>query len=442
MSLDGTPAASLTGAPGLLACVHCGFCLQACPTYLELGDENDSPRGRLHLMRAVGEGRLSVSSQAFHTHIDRCLGCRACEPVCPSGVPYGQLLELAREDVARARIDRSGLSSLLLWVYESRTRSRWFHALSRLARATPVLDWLLRALPSGTAWARARLGMGMLLATRPLGGSSPSAPADYNERNREVGPSVSLLEGCVQAGLFGHVNGATRRVLAANGFYVAPAPEQACCGALHAHAGDLERAKAMARNNIAAFEASQAGVVVVNAAGCGAAMKDYGHLLAADEKWAERASAFSQSVRDVSEVLAQLGPRRGAPLPKRVVYDAPCHLVHAQGVSSQPLALLDAVPELVLTRIEGETECCGGAGIYGITHPDLGGRITNKKLRQIEASDPDIVATGNPGCIMQIGGSLLAEGWDGQALHPIQLLDESYRRAGFYDEGTEEEMST
>jgi glycolate oxidase iron-sulfur subunit len=241
-----------------------------------------------------------------------------------------------------------------------------------------------------------------------------------------------MLDGCVQEGLYARVNRATERVLRANGFEVVKVPAQDCCGALHAHAGALEEARALARLNVEAFEAVEVDMVVVNAAGCGASMKQYDVLLADDPAWAGRATGFAERVRDVNELLAEVGPRRGAPVPCRIAYDHPCHLLHAQGIRAAPLKVLDAVPQAEVRVVENADECCGGAGIYGITHPDLGGRIGADKVRAVTACQANAVATPNPGCLMQIGAGLRLEGSSVGAIHPIELLDESYLRAGYY----------
>jgi glycolate oxidase iron-sulfur subunit len=239
----------------------------------------------------------------------------------------------------------------------------------------------------------------------------------------------------VQAGLFKHVNSATERVLRANGYEVVPVVGQGCCGALHTHAGDLERARELARRNIEAFAAAEVDVIAVNAAGCGSAMKEYGHLLSHDFAYTGSADDLASKTRDVSELLVDgaSGPRTGAPLPLRVTYDAACHLCHAQKLRDEPKALLRAIPELDLVPLPGEEECCGGAGIYGMTHPELGGRIGSDKVAAVLGTGASVVATANAGCMMQIGGGLLLEGSRTRARHPIELLDESYRRAGFYD---------
>jgi glycolate oxidase iron-sulfur subunit len=450
-TLDGELAAALEAQrERLLPCVHCGFCLPACPTYNRLGDEADSPRGRLHLMGAVVEGRLSPDSDAFRTHIDRCLGCRACEPVCPSGVEYGTLLELAR-DVSRRSAPQPPLTRLLLGIFASERRRRIFFMAGRLLRGSRLAALGARLIPGMRRLHGARFGLAMLASTAPwkpprggqvAGGGHSTSPGPTTAAQPSANgavtrparrPRVGVLLGCVQEGLYARVNAATERVLRANGYDVVEVRGQGCCGALHAHGGVLDEARAMARANIEAFEYAAVEYVAVNAAGCGAAMKDYGVLLERDERWAVRARRFAASVRDVTELLASAGPRAGAPVSCRVAYDHPCHLLHAQGVRQAPLDVLAAVPALEVQIVEGADECCGGAGIYGITHPDLGGAIGADKVASVRRAGADAVATPNPGCMMQIGAGLRLEGAHEGVVHPIELLDESYRRAGYYD---------
>ncbi|HEX7088953.1 MAG TPA: heterodisulfide reductase-related iron-sulfur binding cluster [Longimicrobiales bacterium] len=427
----------------LLACVHCGFCLTACPTYTRLGDEADSPRGRLYLMRAVAEGRLDAGAEAFATHIDRCLGCRACETVCPAGVQYGFLLERARAAAREAGAQSGGRAAAwLLRVFASAGATRAAMAAGRWLRATGLPRVLARRLPARLA--RVRFGLAMLAASAPglrrMGdagrtGASASSPRPAGgPEGRVEGPRVAVLAGCVQEGLFSRVNRATVAVLEANGCAVVRAPGQRCCGALHAHGGDLDRARALARANVDAFERSGAEWIIVNAAGCGAAMKEYGELLAGEPAYAERARALAGRVRDVAEFLVELGPVRGAALPVRVTYDAPCHLHHAQRITRAPLELLAAIPELELVPLPGADECCGGAGIYGLLHPELGGRILADKVAAVKATGAEVVATPNPGCMMQIGAGLALAGEATAVVHPIELLAESYRRAGLVRE--------
>lgn len=427
----------------LLPCVHCGFCLPACPTYNRLGDEADSPRGRLHLMGAVVEGRLDPASDAFQTHIDRCLGCRACEPVCPSGVEYGTLLELARDVAARHR-PPGRLTRLLLRVMGSRALRKAFFLPSRVFRATRIPAIGARLLPAVGPLHSVRLGLAMLAASAPWkpagydrggGGSGAGRPGGGPLPVGEPEPRgerIGVLVGCVQDGLYRHLNQATVRVLRANGYEVVPVRGQDCCGALHAHGGSLDEARSLAMGNIDAFERAEVDLIAVNTAGCGAAMKDYGALLETESAYAGRASEFAARVRDVTEILAEAGPREGAAVEARLAYDHPCHLLHGQGVRQPPLAVLGAVPGVQVTPVENADECCGGAGIYGITHPELGGEIGRDKVAAVRRAQADAACTPNPGCMMQIGAGLRLEGAAEGVVHPVEILDESYRRAGYY----------
>jgi glycolate oxidase iron-sulfur subunit len=422
----------------LMTCVHCGFCLPACPTYKRLGDEADSPRGRLYLMRGVVEERLEPAADAFRVHIDRCLGCRACEPVCPSGVRYGALLELAREVSVRHH-KQPMIARALLVAFGSVRLTGLFFAVGRMIRGLGVAALLSRVLPARGILGSARLGLGMLASSVAWSGLRHVAPGEdgrSGDGDRAAAhrrpERVGILRGCVQEGLYGRVNQATRRVLDANGFDVVEVAGQECCGALHAHGGSLDRARRLARANIMRFEAAGVDLVVVNAAGCGAAMKEYGHLLADDPAFAHRARALSVRTRDLLELLAEVGPRPGGALPCSVAYDHPCHLLHAQGIEGAPLTVLSSIPGLEARVVSDAAECCGGAGIYGMTHPDLGGRIGADKVAAVRATAADVVSTPNPGCMMQIGAGLRLSGASEHVVHPVELLDESYRRAGYY----------
>ncbi len=446
MASEAPSKAQLAGALSRQAerlshCVHCGFCLPACPTYTRLGDEADSPRGRLHLMGAVVEGRLAPDSAAFQEHLDRCLGCRACESVCPSGVEYGLLLERAREVAVNAR-PPSLLQRLLLGAIGRPLLFRPWMWGSRLLRASGLPALLARRLTSqGRVLGPLRLGMAMLAASAPqrLGEMEDSVAEETDAQGAPGEPpprgKVAILRGCVQDQLFRRVNRATVRVLEANGWEVVEISGQGCCGALHAHGGRLAEARAMARRNVTAFQSAGVDHVALNAAGCGAAMREYGHLLEEEDSEDREAGRWLGSrVLDVSELLAGDGrrPRTGAPLPWPVAYDAPCHLLHGQRVADPPLRLLRSIPALELRELEGAHECCGGAGIYSLTHPELGGRIGEDKVEAVRRSGARVVATGNPGCIMQIGAGLRMAGVRAHVMHPVEILDESYRRAGLY----------
>jgi glycolate oxidase iron-sulfur subunit len=409
------------GFEALDACVHCGFCLQACPTFLATGDESDSPRGRIELMRALERGDLTADDAALNYHLDRCLGCRGCEPVCPSGVQYGHGLEAARARLATAtgtpRLARLALAALTTpgisgVVY-------WF---ARLLRATGLPRLL-------AGWGRFGFAMGMLAATKPKDGAGRRRTPKDDLRRPAPPSAVLLCRGCVQNGLFQHVHEATRRTLAVNGYETREVTGQVCCGALHAHAGLRDDARELARRNVDAFGDGDEPIVV-NSAGCGAMMKDYGHLLGD-----ERSERFAARVRDVTELLAgdTKGPVPGAPLDLHVAYDPPCHLLHAQRVAVPPLKLFAAIPLLELVEVPGAAECCGSAGLFTLLEPEMSRAVLAAKLERLRVAAPQVVATGNPGCIMQLGAGLAAAGIAARVRHPIELLDDSYRAAGRYE---------
>lgn len=406
------------GFAGLDPCVHCGFCLSACPTYEVTGDEADSPRGRIVLMRALARGEMSPADAAVQAHLDACLGCRGCESVCPSGVIFGPALEASREHIARVR-PLPVVMRVALWVLArpSRQRALWF--FSRLVRATGLPRWIARgAGQEAPAIIRA---FAMLAASAPMG-----RPNDTGHPQGVPLRTADLFRGCVQDGLFRHVHDATIVACERNGVSLGDVRGEVCCGALAAHAGDDTLARELARENIAAFGADRD--IVVNSAGCGAMLKSYGHLLAGEPDIADGARAFAARVRDVSEVLAERGPAPGTrALPARVAYDAPCHLIHAQRVTQAPLQLLAAVPGLELVPLEGSERCCGSAGLYSLIEPAMSQAVLERKLAAIAAARPDIVATGNPGCLMQIGAGLLLDGRRVDARHPVELLAWSYR---------------
>lgn len=414
------PECALPGSPlageraGIDTCVHCGFCLQACPTYLTLEDENDSPRGRIVLMRALLEGTLAPRNESVETHIAQCLGCRACETACPSGVPYGRLLEATRATLAQHR-PIPAIARIILSVFERRWLLRLAMANGRAARWSGVARLLAR-LPGRLGFA-----MAMLASTR-----RQRPPRRGGARTVQPHGRVALLTGCVMEGLFAPVNRATERVLARNEFAIVDAPGQRCCGALHVHAGDAAAARRLAKANIVAFESARIDYVCVNAAGCGATMKEYPHLLHEEPEWKTRAEQLAAKVRDVSELLSERGPARGGPVRARVAYDAPCHLVHAQRIAAPPLDVLRAIPGLELVPLNESDVCCGSAGIYNLVEPHVSDVVLERKLENIAAAGPELVATGNPGCLMQIGAGLLRAGSSIRAVHPVELLDRSY----------------
>ena len=418
----------MSGFAGLAPCVHCGFCLQACPTYLATADEADSPRGRIVLMRSLERGDLAADDPGLQLHLDRCLGCRGCEPVCPSGVSYGPALEVARERMAAVRPIPPSARAMLV-------------AMAEPAIGGPAM-LLARAVRPLAGWLAGRRGLGfafgMLAATRPwplskgqrgrkgqaafAASTAPAAPA----------PPVVVFRGCIQAGLFSHVNAAAARTLVVNGSRIVEVEGQGCCGALHAHAGLLADARALARANVTAFAAEPAALVAATAAGCGAMLRAYGDLLAGDPL-EDAARGFAGRVRDVTELLADAGPLRGAPVTLRVAYDPPCHLLHAQRVADPPRAVLAAVPGLEVVAHDEPEQCCGSAGIYGLSQPEMSRAVLDRKVAAIITAAPDLVATGNPGCTMQIGAGLRAAGSRIGVVHPVELLDAAYTAAGHYE---------
>ncbi|MGH7522076.1 MAG: (Fe-S)-binding protein [Gemmatimonadales bacterium] len=412
------------GFEGLDACVHCGFCLQACPTFLATGDESDSPRGRIELMRALERGELTATDAALSYHLDRCLGCRGCEPVCPSGVRYGHGLEAARARITETRgVPR--LARLALWALTTPGVSGFVYGLARLLRATGIPRLL-------AGWGRFGFGMGMLAATRPVRRVAFGVRRSHLPCNaaRDTPHAVQIFRGCVMQGLFSHVHDATNRTLAVNGYQAVEVSGQVCCGALHAHAGLVAEARALARTNIDAFGDGEEPIVV-NSAGCGALMKEYGHLLAD-----ENGKRFGSRVRDVTELLAgdsMKGPVPGAPVDLHVAYDPPCHLLHAQGVAVPPLKLFAAIPLLTLVQVPGAAECCGSAGLFTLLEPEMSRAVLATKLERLREAAPQVVATGNPGCLMQLGAGLAALGLPTQVRHPVELLDDAYRAAGRYE---------
>jgi glycolate dehydrogenase iron-sulfur subunit len=414
------------GFEGLDACVHCGFCLQACPTFLVTGDESDSPRGRIELMRALERGELTDTDAALSYHLDRCLGCRGCEPVCPSGVQYGRGLEAARARISAARgVPR--MARLALWALTTPGVSSVVYWFARVLRASG-----LPRLFAG--WSRFGFAMGMLAATRAANGGGERRKAAKSEAaaalRHPAPPSTALLfRGCVQQGLFSHVHDATVRTLAVNGYETREVSGQVCCGALHAHAGLLEQARALARTNVDAF-GDGAEPIVVNSAGCGALMKEYGHLLADDPD--TQGVRFAARVRDVTELLMPT-PVAGAPLDLHVAYDPPCHLLHAQGVATPPLKLFAAIPLLELVQVPGAADCCGSAGLFTLLEPEMSRAVLATKVDRLREAAPQVVATGNPGCLMQLGAGLAAAGVAARVRHPIEVLDDAYRVAGRYE---------
>jgi glycolate oxidase iron-sulfur subunit len=390
----------------------------------------DSPRGRIYLMKAGLEGRAEMT-QAFVQHFDRCLGCLACVTACPSGVQYAPLIEKSRVQIERhydrpegERRFRRLLMALIPYPSRLRVLMAPLVLLSPfMGRSGGLASSLTRLLP---ARVKALLSVAPRVSLSGLLGRLPA-------RTAAVGPerlTVALLEGCVQRIAFARVNEATMRVLAAEGCRVDAPRAQGCCGALPLHAGDIDRARALARHNIAVFEAAGVDRIVVNAAGCGSAMKEYGELFEGDRDWEGRARAISQKVRDVSLVLTELGEARATrnPIRARVVYHDACHLAHGQGIRAEPRALLQAIPGVEVLTPPDSDICCGSAGIYNLVQPVAASALGARKARHIAALSPDMIATGNPGCTLQINAAARALGHDWPIVHPIELLDASIRR--------------
>jgi glycolate oxidase iron-sulfur subunit len=409
-------------------CVHCGFCLPACPTYALDSNENDSPRGRIHLARQVVTGQATLDAGVAE-HFDACLGCLACVPACPSGVRYDQIIEEVRPLVEaasetrtlRQRIIRALIFSLfphpgrlrvaaLFGAFYHRSGLRSLVGRTRLLRGLPLIAAMERLLPA--------------VAARDVLARRPESAEAVGERRRDV----AVLTGCVQRVFFGDVNDATVRVLAAEGCGVRAPRAQGCCGALSLHAGRVDEARRYARALIDAFgDAASCDAIVVNVAGCGSTLKEYGALLADDPAYAERAASFAARVKDVTEVLAELEPRAPRhPVPARLAYHDACHLSHGQGVREQPRRVLAAIPGLEVVEPADSGFCCGSAGVYNLVQPENAERLGRAKAQRLRETGAQAIATGNPGCLLQIG-RYLDEGEKLPIVHPIQLVDASIR---------------
>jgi glycolate oxidase iron-sulfur subunit len=412
---------------GYEACVHCGLCLTSCPTYQLSGAEDLSPRGRVFVVRAVAEGRLALDQAAFITPIDTCLDCRACETVCPSRVPVGALVERARGQLHRA--GRRG--RLRTWLMRRAVgRPERFPTFARLA-------YRLRPRPGRRFAGAGALVFGLLPAPmRELASSLPSAPGfTAGERLAPVTPArgprrlrVALFTGCVQDVLFAPVHLATARALARNGVEVVLARGQGCCGALLRDVGDREGARALARRNVDALLATDADRIVTNAGGCGSALAEYGELLADDPAYASAARTLADRVVDVSRLLVEVGfaPPR-TPMPIAVTYHESCHLANVLGTRAEPRALLTAIPGLRLLEMADPARCCGSAGIYNLEHPAVANRLLADKMATVPEG-VEAIAAGNPGCALQLAMGARRTGRSLRIVHPVELLDEAYRR--------------
>ncbi len=435
----------------LQQCMHCGMCLPTCPTYDETKFERSSPRGRIRLMREVADGRLDVTP-TFAEEMSYCLGCLACQTAWPAGVDYATLLENARGEVERQHVVGGTARRLFRWS----TLSFLFRR-PRLLRAFGRAMWLYQrtGLQSGLR----RLGLMKLLPKqlRQMEAMAPTVVAPFS--NARIAPletpktppnyRVALLTGCVQDLLYGPINRATADVLLVNGCEVVTPSVQFCCGSLHAHNGELELARDLARRNLDLYDVDRLDAIISNAGGCGSHLKKYAELLHGDDRYRARAEAWDRKVRDISEWLIQIGcraPAAGstesrdrAAAATTVTYDASCHLMHGQKVVAQPLALMQMLPGVKLVPLVESDWCCGSAGVYSITQPEQSAKLLARKLDHIAATGAAVLASGNPGCLLQLENGMRRDSRLAQvrACHPIELLAEAYRReSGGYDGGS------
>ena len=420
----------------LKQCVHCGLCLDYCPTYRVNGLELDSPRGRIYQVRAVYRGEISPDDEDFRTHIYRCLDCRACETACPSGVKYGQIVEAARglappadpaeRTIGRAVLNRIFTSNLALGALGLGMRAYQKLGIQQLVRRSGVL----KLVPE-----RLRELEGMMPSAQG-GVVKPVLPELVRARG-ERRYRVGFIAGCVMQELLGETNQASVRVLARNGCDVYTPRGQGCCGALHVHIGERDTARRLARQNIELFEAFDLDAVIINAAGCGSTLKEYEHLFRDDPAWHDRAVAFSRKIRDINEWLVEIGIDAAGlgRLPVRVTYQDPCHLVHGQGIRNQPRQLLTSIPGLELVEMKDSDVCCGSAGIYNLTHPDFSEPILSWKIPEVAKTGASVLVAPNPGCAMQIASGARARGLDLEVCHVVDLLDRAYEAGDGYEAG-------
>jgi Fe-S oxidoreductase len=406
----------------LAQCVRCGLCLQHCPTFVATGLETESPRGRLYLIKAMSEGLVEPTANAIG-HMDMCLQCRNCEAVCPSGVPYGRIMEGARAEIlasSRAPLSWRLRALFLREVIAHPGRLSLMASALRLYRASG-----LRALTEAIPLVRDRAIFAPSISGKPFIKRGVILKPKGETKTR-----VALLTGCIMPLAYGRVHRATARVLARNGCEVIAPAAQVCCGALHAHNGDLPTAKRLARRNIDAFLAEEVDAVIVNSAGCGAAMKEYGELLAGDPAYGAKAHALATKVRDVSEFLASLPfEPPSAVLDMTVTYQDSCHLAHAQRISAAPRQIISSIPGVRLVEMRHADRCCGSAGVYGLSQGEMSLRLLDEKMRDIVESGADVIATSNPGCLAQLEAGLRRRRMHDRVVHPVELLDQAYRHA-------------
>jgi len=404
-------------------CVHCGFCLPVCPTYVLWNEEMDSPRGRIYLMKLAADGQATINPQ-WVGHFDTCLGCMACMTACPSGVDYGKLIEATRAQIERKH-DRGFAEKLFRqFIFGLFTRPDRLHTLRwpLLLYQRSGFQKLLRGSGALNIFPERLRAMEALLPRLPNAERVAEVTPAHGKKRVRVG----LLLGCVQREFFPDVNAATARVLSAEGCEVVAPEFQPCCGALMVHAGEEEAALQLARRTIDAFERAEVDFVVTNAAGCGSNLREYGHLLRDDAQYAERAKQFAAKCADICEILAVLPPlAKRHPLRARVAYHDACHLQHAQGIRLQPRSVLAQIPELEVLEISESAVCCGSAGIYNLVQPDAANALGDRKAQNITPLGADVVVTGNPGCILQLRASLARAGSRVPVVHTVQLLDAS-----------------
>jgi glycolate oxidase iron-sulfur subunit len=415
--------------------MHCGLCLPTCPTYDATKLERNSPRGRIALMRAIADDRLEPT-KAFAEEMYFCLGCLACMTACPAGVNYAELFEHARAEAERSQVLDSSKRSLLRnvtlrWLFTEHSRLQWFGSVLRLyqklgfqslLRKSGVLRLLpkrLQELESMTPTVQDAFSDELI---------APLTPARGNARFR-----VALLTGCAQDLIFSNVNVDTAEVLARNGCDVITPPHQGCCGSLHAHNGELELAREMARRQMDCIPPEQFDAIITNAAGCGSHLKHYHGLLKDDPRYAGRAALWDKKVKDIHEWLVQIGitaPGAKSLPAQTVTYHEACHLCHGQKITSQPRQVLKSIPNLKLVELPESTWCCGSAGIYNLIQPEMAGTLLERKVKHIQSTGAAVVATGNPGCLLQVQNGVRASGQDLRVVHPITLLAEAYRHEG------------
>jgi Fe-S oxidoreductase len=409
--------------PELYQCVHCGLCLNQCPTYRALQLEPESPRGRIHLVKAAADGRIELNER-FQEHLYLCLLCRACESACPSGVQYGRIAETAREHLGPpgSGFQRALLNFVFRYMLPYPRRLRFAFALLRLYQSSGLQHGLRSLLPK---------------KLREMDEMLPAVPRNFFHPPSSALPAigqhrakVAMLNGCVMPLLFGQINEATARVLQRNGCDVLFPKSQTCCGALNIHNGENKAAKTMAQQNIDAFLTAKVDAIIVNSAGCGAVMKEYGYLLRDDPVYAEKAERFSSLVKDAGEFLAGLGlVGTLGPIKMTVTYQDPCHLAHGQRIRSQPRNLLQAIPGLTLVEMEGSDRCCGSAGIYNITHSGMSRHLLEEKMQSIASARTEAVVAPNPGCMLQLRFGAQQFGPNIEVYHLMDLLERSYRAA-------------